>query len=105
MSQDNRDLRSHPRSDVQLPVAVGDASNSVAATICFDTHNLSLGGAFLRSDLLLEVGEQLDLTFHLPDGQCIHAGGRVVHVVRQAGAANGAGPPRHGDRIYQLVGA
>ena len=91
MSSDNQDLRSHPRSDVHLPVALGDATNSVEATICFDTHDLSLGGAFLRSELLLEVGEQLELMFHLPEGKCIRTTGRVVHVAREAGADGPAG--------------
>lgn len=32
----------------------------------FDTQDLSVGGAFLRADLLLEQGEQLEIEFELP---------------------------------------
>ena len=81
-----RDQRLHSRCKIELPVAVGDANNPVAGTICFDTQDLSLGGAFLRSELLLEVDEQLELSFDLPNGTRISTVGRVVHVVRDTGA-------------------
>ncbi|HUB07018.1 MAG TPA: PilZ domain-containing protein [Myxococcales bacterium] len=32
----------------------------------FDTQDLSVGGAFLRADLLLEQGEELEIEFELP---------------------------------------
>lgn len=78
------DHRAHPRKLVTLPVSVADADHRVEGRIEFDTRDLSVGGAFLRSDLLLEVGEELQLTIHLPDTELV-AHGRVVHVVREPG--------------------
>jgi hypothetical protein len=68
-----------------LPVTVADSTNSVDAVIAFDTQDLSVGGAFVRSDLLFEVGEELSLTFGLPDGHLVSARGRVVRVSRDSG--------------------
>jgi hypothetical protein len=73
------------RSPVELPVHVADATNSVNGQIQFDTQDLSVGGAFVRSDLLFEVGEILNLTFTLPDGQRISARGKVARVARDMG--------------------
>ena len=39
-------------------------------------------GAFLRSDLLFEVGEMLVMEFDLPGGRHIRTQGRVVRVAR-----------------------
>jgi Tfp pilus assembly protein PilZ len=41
-----------------------------------------VGGAFLRSDLLFEVGEILNLQIDLPPNRRISAVGRVVRVSR-----------------------
>jgi Tfp pilus assembly protein PilZ len=84
-------LRRHVRSAVELPVTVADATNSVDAHIQFDTQDLSVGGAFVRSDLLFEVGEELSLTFGLPDGKQVKARGRVVRVARETGDEGVAG--------------
>jgi Tfp pilus assembly protein PilZ len=84
-------LRRHPRSAVELSVTVADSTNSVVGHIHFDTQDLSVGGAFVRSDLLFEVGEELGLTFTLPDGKHVHARGRVVRVARDTGDEGIAG--------------
>ncbi len=78
-------LRRHPRASVELPVTVADATNSVDAVIEFDTADVSLGGAFVRSDLLFEIGEELGLTFTLPSGEAVRAKGKVVRVARDTG--------------------
>lgn len=63
------------------------ASNGPAeGSIQLDSCNLSEGGAFLRSDLLFEIGETLSLEIPLPSG-VITAGARVVRVWRQADPA------------------
>jgi Tfp pilus assembly protein PilZ len=80
-----RNLRKHARSAVEMPVTISDAANRVQGHIEFDTHDLSVGGAFLRSDLLFEVGEELTLVFTLPAGHRIRARGRVVRVARDTG--------------------
>ena len=83
-----RDARTEQRKGVDLPVIVCDSASRVEGEIHFDVRDLSVGGAFLRSDLLFEVGEELQLTFQLPGDAEVKALGRVVHVVREAGADN-----------------
>ena len=78
-------LRRHARSLVELPVTISDSANRVQGKIEFDTHDLSLGGAFVRSDLLFEIGEELTLLFALPEGKTVRALGRVVRVARDTG--------------------
>jgi Tfp pilus assembly protein PilZ len=77
-----RDMRRHSRRPVELPVLVSDAANRVKAGIRFETTEISAGGAFLRSDLLFEVGEILNLQIELPSNRRILAVGRVVRVSR-----------------------
>jgi hypothetical protein len=62
---------------------VEDAANRVRGRIVFDAQDLSVGGAFLRSDLLFEVDEELDVEFTLPPGHKVRARGRVVRVSRE----------------------
>jgi c-di-GMP-binding flagellar brake protein YcgR len=74
--------RVHERKELELPVQVGDSDNRVLGTIRFDTRDLSVGGAFLRSDLLFEVGEELEVEFQLPGGPPVRARCKVVRVSR-----------------------
>jgi uncharacterized protein (TIGR02266 family) len=80
---ERRPRRQHERQLVELPVVIEDAANRVRGRVRFDSHDLSVGGAFLRSDLLFEVGEELRVEFSLPGGPRIHARGRVVRVSRE----------------------
>ncbi len=80
-----KDMRRHDRAPVELPVIVTDTANRVVGGIRFEAKDFSAGGAFLRSDLLFEVGEQLKLEIQLPGGRLVHAGGRVVRVSRDLG--------------------
>ena len=77
-----REQRAHARRELELPVLVHDTGNRVRGAIRFDLRDLSVGGAFLRSDLLFEVGEELQVEFELPGGLSVHARGRVVRVSR-----------------------
>ena len=79
--------RAHPRQTLELPVLVHETGNRVRGAIRFDARDMSLGGAFLRSDLLFELGEELDLEFQLPAGPLVRARSKVVRVVRDAAAA------------------
>ena len=78
-----RDTRKHTRGSLALPVMVGDAASKARVGIRFDSADVSGGGAFLRSDMLFEVGELLLLQFSLPDGRAISARGRVVRSTRE----------------------
>ena len=83
-----RDMRRHARQAVEIPVVVTDAENQIRAHMRFSVANLSKGGAFLRSDLLFEVGEVLELEIQLPGARRIRTRGKVVRVSR--GSARGA---------------
>jgi Tfp pilus assembly protein PilZ len=64
-------------------VLVSDAASKARVGIRFDSADVSGGGAFLRSDILFEVGEVLLLQFALPDGRQVRALGRVVRATRE----------------------
>jgi hypothetical protein len=81
-------MRKHSRQSVELPVLVSDAANRVKAGIRFGAAEISAGGAFLRSDLLFEVGEILNLQIEIPPNRCVTAVGRVVRVSRGTARAN-----------------
>jgi len=78
-----RDTRKHTRGSLELPVLVSDADSKVRTGIRFDSADVSGGGAFLRSDMLFEVGELLMLQFSLPSGRTIRVRGRVVRATRE----------------------
>jgi c-di-GMP-binding flagellar brake protein YcgR len=82
VTQNARDTRKYPRTELQVPVMVSDVAKKVRKPIRFSSADVSGGGAFLRSDLLFEVGELLHLEFDLPGGHHIGTDGRVVRVAR-----------------------
>jgi len=84
-------MRRYDRRQAELPVTVRAAGSKVQAGIHLDSADLSEGGAFLRSELLFEVGEALDLEIPLPSGQVVKAAGRVVRVSRSRGRETAAG--------------
>jgi c-di-GMP-binding flagellar brake protein YcgR len=77
-----RDTRKHPRMNIEVAVMISDAAKRVRKPIRFSSGDISGGGAFLRSDLLFEVGETLMMEFDLPGGRHIRTQGRVVRVAR-----------------------
>ena len=85
MSGSARDTRKHPRHNLEVPVMISDAAKRVRKPIRFSSGDISGGGAFLRSDLLFEVGETLVLEIQLasPSPRQIRARGRVVRVTRE----------------------
>jgi Tfp pilus assembly protein PilZ len=80
-------------------VVVRAAGNRVEAGIRLDTADLSEGGAFLRSDLLIEVGETLALEVPLATGETLAARGRVAWVTRGGGDKAPAGMGIEFDRL------
>ena len=80
----SHEQRRHPRCAVELPIAIGGPGSKATAHIQFSTSDVSVGGAFIRSDLLFEIGEALSLMFTLPDGRSVRAKGTVVRVSRGA---------------------
>jgi hypothetical protein len=86
-----RDQRKFDRKLAELPVTVRAAGNRVEGGILLDSADVSEGGAFLRSDLLFEVGEVLHLEVPLPTGEVIKATGKVVRVSRSRGRESAPG--------------
>lgn len=84
-------MRRHDRRRAEFPVSVRAAGNKVEGGIRLDTMDLSEGGAFLRSDLLFEVGETLELSITLPSGQQVKVASRVVRVSRRGDKDAGMG--------------
>jgi len=74
---------------VEVPVTIVDEIGKSYGTILFDTSDLSLGGAFMRSSLLFEVDEELGLELSLSPDRTVRARGRVVRVVREEPAGMG----------------
>lgn len=85
------DQRREERAAVQARFSARDASG--AGTLTFTSADLSTGGAFLKSDLLLEQGEPLALQFEVPGAGEIQAQARVAWVRRfpEAGQLSGMG--------------
>ncbi len=73
--------RRHPRR----PVAVRFSCRDEAASgqLSFDSGDISVGGAFLKSEVLLEQGDELSLEFDLPPGgRAVRARASVAWVRR-----------------------
>jgi Tfp pilus assembly protein PilZ len=74
---------------VQARFSARDASG--AGTLSFTSGDVSTGGAFLRSDLLLEQGEALTLAFDVPGEGAVQSQARVAWVRRFPEAGQQAG--------------
>jgi uncharacterized protein (TIGR02266 family) len=82
------------RRFVRKPVAAQLRCHGSAGPghLFFDTQDLSVGGAFLRADLLLEKGEELEIEFSLPgDTRVLHARAKVAWVRRSESDVNSSG--------------
>lgn len=91
-TQGRKDQRKHQRRPADLTINVSTVDGpKVAGRISFNSRDLSEGGAFLRSDLLLEEGELLNVEIALPGGRAIRATARVVRTSRSARAGAGMG--------------
>ena len=88
MGDDERTRRTH-RTPLQAEFRVRDADDVIGGEISFDAIDISEGGAFLRSEYLLEPGDRIEVTFVLPDSTPIVARARVAWVTPR--------PERKGD--------
>ena len=89
--------RRHPRKIVQVELLCRDEPG--LGPLSFTGVNLSAGGAFLRSDLLLEAGEVLELELVAP-GRSVMARAEVVWARR---FPNGDQPAGMGVRFAALA--
>ena len=77
--------RRYDRRPINVSVRVRDIEDPSHGEISFDAADVSQGGAFLRSDLLLDIGEEVEITFSLPgDGRELCARARVVWTAHKA---------------------
>jgi Tfp pilus assembly protein PilZ len=74
------ELRRHPRKSVKAQFRCRDESGT--GELFFDSGDLSAGGAFLVSDLLLEQDDNLTLELSLPGGAPLRCEARVAWVRR-----------------------
>ena len=63
---DKNARRRYSRRALAVELVARDRKDSEAGELAFDAVDISEGGAFLRSELLLEVGEELEVRFRLP---------------------------------------
>lgn len=83
--------RKHQRRAVSVDVTAAQ-TGEVTGELVFESVDVSMGGAFLRSDLLLELGDQLEMAIPLPhDPEPIRALGRIVWVTRDPDVKGNAG--------------
>lgn len=91
-SNEPDERRWFPRHDLTLPIVARAPGHDGALPL--ELRGLSLDGAFVRSDLLLEVGDEVDLELPLPAPDHDDASSTVrarAEVVRVAVAAGGMG--------------
>ena len=83
--------RREERAPLQARFSARDASG--AGTLTFTSEDVSTGGAFLKSELLLEHGESLALQFEVPGAGAVLTQARVAWVRRfpEAGQVPGMG--------------
>lgn len=79
MLQENEGLRRFPRKAFQGEVYLMDEDGY---GFFLDAENISRGGVFVRSALLLEEGEPYYVRVELGDGSAIHAKGHVCRTHR-----------------------
>ena len=99
---DNRDTRRHARHQLEAEIEVGDGH--LGGELVFDSHNVSRGGLFLKSDLLLEVGDTVWVSFALPNtAVAIRTRGKVVWVNRNPDESDPADRPGMGIQFLDLT--
>ncbi|MFC1654241.1 PilZ domain-containing protein [Myxococcota bacterium] len=99
---DNSNTRRHARHQLEAEIEVGDGH--LGGELVFDSHNVSRGGLFLKSDLLLEVGDTVWVSFALPrTAVAIRTRGRVVWVNRNPDENDPTDRPGMGIQFLDLT--
>ncbi len=82
MSKKISEKRLSERKHIKVQITVHDGEGF--GDLYFETQDVSTGGIFITSDILLDVGEKLHLEFQLPDSsnKPVEAEGTVVRVIR-----------------------
>ena len=100
----NRDSRESSRHPLEAEIEVADGF--VGGELTFESHNVSRGGLFLKSDYLLEVGETFWISFTLPGIEmAIRTRGKVVWVNRNPDENDPTDRPGMGIQFLDLNSA
>lgn len=79
--------RKFVRRPIRASFRLRDANDPGHGEILFDSVDVSQGGAFLQSDFLLEIGDEVEVIFGLPgEIRPIRARARVAWATRNLGA-------------------
>ncbi len=84
--------REYLRRAISAEFSVRDVDDVMGGELLFDSVDISEGGAFLRSDYLLELGDQVEVTFTLstsPEPITVRA--RVAWVTKRSSLKGDAG--------------
>jgi uncharacterized protein (TIGR02266 family) len=96
--------RRFARFPLDAEVEVGDGQ--IGGELHFDSQNVSQGGLFLGTDLLLEVGETYWISFALPGTSvAIRTRGRVVWVNKEPDENDPTDRPGMGVKFLDLTDA
>lgn len=80
------------RRPLAVEFRVRDADNRLAGEIMFDAIDISVGGAFLHADYLLECGAQIEVSFTLPgSASALQVSARVAWVTHREEVRGDAG--------------
>jgi type IV pilus assembly protein PilZ len=97
-----KDTRRHARHPLEAEIGVGDGH--LGGELVFESHNISRGGLFLRSDLLLEVGDTVWVSFTLPNTSvAIRSRAKIVWVNRNPDEDDPADHPGMGVQFLDLT--
>jgi c-di-GMP-binding flagellar brake protein YcgR len=82
MTDKNIEKRKFVRKFVTVKFSIAD--EVIDASVYFDTRDISLGGIFIESDLLLDIGEEIELKFPSPINpeQSFTIKGRVARTIK-----------------------
>lgn len=97
-----RNQRQHARHNLEVEIELADGIAD--GELHFDSHNMSKGGMFLKSELLLEVGETFWVSFKLPGVEMsIRTRGKVVWVNRNPDENDPTDRPGMGIKFLDLT--
>lgn len=97
--------RAHPRYRTDIMLDFGAAESKVTGM----TWDVSLGGMFVRTSKMPEVGQKLLVTLRFPEGRQLLVQGEVVRLFQPPAALRGASPTgfavtiRNGDSYRRFV--
>ena len=102
MTKSGQERRRAHRKPLKVEVQVGlDRAHGL---VYFDTSDISQSGTFLVSDLLLDIGERMALTIHIPGEKLpVSVKARVVRVNAEPRKKKDDPPPGMGIEFVQIT--